>query len=41
MVLGIADIKFAIDPKGGLENNVDYVIKEVFEIIDYLEQNVE
>ena len=40
-MLSLADVKFAIDPKGGLENNVDYVIKDVFEIINYLKQNVE
>lgn len=40
-MLSLADIKFAIDPKGGLENNVNYVIKEIPEIMSYLEQNAE
>ena len=36
-MLSLADIKFAIDPKGGLDNYVDYVIKDVSEIINYLD----
>ena len=36
-MLSLADIKFAIDPKGGLDNHVDYVIKDVSEIINYLD----
>lgn len=36
-MLSLADIKFAIDPKGNLENHVDYVIKDMKEIINYLD----
>jgi len=36
-MLSLADIKFAIDPKGGLDNHVDYIIKDVSEIINYLD----
>ena len=36
-MLSLADVKFAIDPKGGLENHVDYVIHDVREIIEYLD----
>ena len=36
-MLSLADVKFAIDPKGGLENHVDYVVHNVREIIDYLD----
>lgn len=36
-MLSLADVKFAIDPKGGLENQVDYVVHNVREIIDYLD----
>lgn len=32
--LSLADVKFAIDPKGGIEYHVDHVIKEIG---DYLE----
>lgn len=35
-MLSLADVKFAIDPKGGLEKHVDYVIHDMREIIDYL-----
>lgn len=35
-MLSLADVKFAIDPKGGLENHVDYVIEDIKDIIDYL-----
>ena len=35
-MLSLADVKFAIDPKGGLENHVDYVISDIKEIISYL-----
>lgn len=36
-MLSLADVKFAIDPKGGLEKHVDYVIHDMREIIDYLD----
>jgi len=36
-MLSLADIKFAIDPKGGLDNHVDYVIKSISEIMNYLD----
>lgn len=36
-MLSLADIKFAIDPKGGLENCVDYVVNDIREILDYLD----
>ncbi len=37
-MLSLADISFAIEPKGNLENSVNYVIKDMREIIDYLEE---
>ena len=37
-MLSLADVSFAIEPKGKLEENVDYVIKDMREIIDYLEK---
>lgn len=36
-MLSLADVKFAIDPKGGLKKHVDYVIHDMREIIDYLD----
>lgn len=36
-MLSLADIKFAIDPKGGIDNYVDYVIKDIMDIISYLD----
>jgi len=36
-MLSLADIKFAIDPKGGLESFVDYVINDIGEIIKYID----
>ena len=36
-MLSLADVKFAIDPKGGLDKHVDYVIHDMREIIDYLD----
>lgn len=36
-MLSLADVKFAIEPKGGLENHVDYTISDIKEIIDYLD----
>lgn len=36
-MLSLADIKFAIDPKGGLENHVDYVIKSIPDIMKDLD----
>lgn len=36
-MLSLADIKFAIDPKGGLEKHVDYVIDDIVDIINYLD----
>jgi len=36
-MLSLADTKFAIDPKGGLDNHVDYVIKNMIDIISYLD----
>lgn len=36
-MLSLADVKFAIAPKGGLEKHVDYVIHDMREIIDYLD----
>ena len=36
-MLSLADVKFAIDPKGGLDKYVDYVIHDMREIIDYLD----
>ena len=38
-MLSLADIKFAIEPKGGLENHVDYVITDIEEIIGYLDND--
>ncbi len=35
-MLSLADISFAIDPKGKLEEHVDYVIKDMREIIEYI-----
>lgn len=35
-MLSLADIKFAIEPKGGLEKYVNYVISDIKEIINYL-----
>ena len=39
-MLSLADVSFAIEPKGKLEDNVDYVIKDMREIIKYLDKNV-
>lgn len=36
-MLSLADVKFAIDPKGGLDKHVDYVIHDMRESIDYLD----
>jgi len=36
-MLSLADVKFAIEPKGGLEKHVDYVINDISEIINYLD----
>lgn len=36
-MLSLADVKFAIDPKGGLDKHVDYVIHDMRGIIDYLD----
>lgn len=36
-MLSLANIKFAIEPKGGLEKHVDYVINDIKEIIKYLD----
>ncbi len=36
-MLSLADIKFAIDPKGGFENYVDYVINDIEEIMNYID----
>ena len=38
-MLSLTDMSFAIDPKGDLDKHVDYVIKDMREIIDYLEKN--
>ena len=38
-MLSLTDVSFAIDPKGDLDKHVDYVIKDMREIIDYLEKN--
>lgn len=38
-MLSLADIKFAIDPKGGLENHVDYVVNDITDILNYLNKN--
>ncbi len=35
-MLSLADVSFAIDPKGKLEEHVDYVIKDMREIIEYI-----
>lgn len=37
LMLSLANVKFAIDPKGELEKHVDYVIHDMREIIDYLD----
>jgi len=37
-MLSLTDISFAIDPKGKLENHVDYVIKDMREIIKYIDK---
>lgn len=36
-MLSLTDTSFAIDPKGGLAEHVDYVIKDITEIINYLD----
>lgn len=36
-MLSLADIKFGIEPKGGLDKYVDYVINDMSEIATYLE----
>ena len=36
-MLSLADHKFAINPKGGLEKEVDYVIEDLAEILKYIE----
>lgn len=36
-MLSLADVTFAIDPKGGLDKHVDYVIYDMREIVDYLD----
>lgn len=36
-MLSLADVKFAIEPKGGLDNHVDYVISDIKEIMNYLD----
>ena len=38
-MLSLTDVSFAIDPKGDLDKHVNYVIKDMREIIDYLEKN--
>ena len=38
-MLSLTDMSFAIDPKGDLDKHVNYVIKDMREIIDYLEKN--
>lgn len=38
-MLSLTDMSFAIDPKGDLDKHVDYVIKDMREIIDYLEKS--
>lgn len=35
-MLSLANKKFAIDPKGGLENHVDYIINDLKEILNYI-----
>lgn len=36
-MLSLADIKFAIEPKGNLDKYVDYVIEDIRDIINYLD----
>ena len=36
LLKGMDNICFAINPKGGLENKVDYVVKDLSEIISYI-----
>ena len=36
-MLSLADVKFAIEPKGGIDRHVDYVINDIKEIINYLD----
>ena len=36
-MLSLTDVSFAIDPKGNLEKHVDYVIKDMREIIKYID----
>ena len=36
-MLSLTDVSFAIDPKGKLEKHVDYVIKDLREIIKYID----
>ena len=38
-MLSLTDVSFAIDPKGDLDKHVNYVIKDMREIIDYLEKS--
>lgn len=35
-MLSLADVKFAIDPKGDLDKYVDYVIEDIRDVINYL-----
>lgn len=36
-MLSLADVSFAIDPKGGLDEHVNYVVSNIEEIIQYLD----
>lgn len=37
-MLSLADVSFAIDPKGGLEKNVNYVVDDMREVMDHLDK---
>ena len=39
-MLSLSDISFAIDPKGDLQEHVNYVIKDMKEIINYIDNNL-
>lgn len=39
-MLSLTDISFAIDPKGDLQEHVNYVIKDMKEIINYIDNNL-
>lgn len=36
-MLSLADVKFSIDPKGGIEKYSDYVVNDIAEVLKYLD----